>query len=437
MYGEAQSGALLQRISAIESSVLAGPQFGTLPDRVKELEVQLGMVEAMEVGDAAVVEISAGGTCVITGCLETANHHLLVIDPRKVHLLWHTWNKMDGFLGEEEQPDPLYEQKLKALLAPPARLQHDKLRVFMLLPSTTSSPYSLLHAEIGLSNLSGALGELLDPSQNLPVDWLRFIRLDDWAVHGHDILTAMMAKDMIAYPAEEVDAMRDMVCGQEELRPGLWPEPTMAVTLDMNRINTSVYRFRAWVHFVVGAGADENDIQPGWGRVADLLEQARKEGRILPTLADLGMDTHTAAAQCIQERNRTPLLLTFSASTTQQVQDGFKLHCRECTTKDQASECLERHFDPILVLDEADWQVLPGTTGVYEQEYLPVSFLCQHRDRFPYGTLGVVLLAASMDSFKTNLWLVPLLHQLIENTDWVILAVHDEVEQLGTFFSQV
>ena len=211
-------------------------------------------------GSAAVIEIGSGGMCSVRGCsLESASSHLLVIDPRKCDDLRWTW------FNQEDSPDYcMRTSDAPGVLVNMASLQHSQLfdpartTVFLLLPSTTSSPEALLHAEVGLQNMfAGFLtrftdlhAEMASPGTSefgLPPDWLRIIRTDDWACHGavrspsehpctsqstggswrwvwgyfcdcrhvvsgDGILIAMLEQGKLVYPAEEAQATLGMGC---------------------------------------------------------------------------------------------------------------------------------------------------------------------------------------------------------------------------------
>eukprot|EP00747_Dinoflagellata_sp_TGD_P160131 gnl/TRDRNA2_/TRDRNA2_177949_c2_seq17.p1 gnl/TRDRNA2_/TRDRNA2_177949_c2~~gnl/TRDRNA2_/TRDRNA2_177949_c2_seq17.p1 ORF type:complete len:849 (-),score=141.73 gnl/TRDRNA2_/TRDRNA2_177949_c2_seq17:354-2900(-) len=89
----------------------------------------------------------------------------------------------------------------------------NKIIVFVLLPSITSSPTALIGAEIGLLNLACAIDAQPDGS----VDGICAVRIDDYLHHGDAILVAMVEQGKKVYPAEEAVNMLAFISPTEKL----------------------------------------------------------------------------------------------------------------------------------------------------------------------------------------------------------------------------
>ena len=69
--------------------------------------------------------------------------------------------------------------------------------------------------------------------------------------------------------------------------------------------------------------------------------------------------------------------------------------------------------------------------------HLPVKLIrARGYHSIPNSITGVVLVADSFEQMCCSLWLVPLLHELIEDADVVIFATYEELPHVGAFFSQ-
>ncbi|GMI09070.1 hypothetical protein TrRE_jg4365 [Triparma retinervis] len=78
------------------------------------------------------------------------------------------------------------------------------VKVFLLLPSSTSSPSAMLLAETTCQSL-GIVKELLGPV--LGDDTLHIIRLDDYLMHGDRVVSALAESGKRVYPKEEATSM--------------------------------------------------------------------------------------------------------------------------------------------------------------------------------------------------------------------------------------
>ena len=131
---------------------------------------------------------------------------LVVIDPRASRNI----SRSLGAAYQDDPPDNGVFSLLQHERVPPC-----KLTVFLLMPSTTSAPESMLNVEVGLQNLSAAEnvardyrdwwdssdrgteldGDLPEEKREqrarLPNDWLRVVRVDDYAYHGDHVLVLM------------------------------------------------------------------------------------------------------------------------------------------------------------------------------------------------------------------------------------------------------
>jgi hypothetical protein len=106
-----------------------------------------------------------------------------------------------------------------------------RVKLALLMPSTSSSKEALLMAEFALHNLALSV-DYPATAQRL------FIRMDDYLVHGDGIISAMIAEEKTVYPADEQANMLAM----------------------LKQFPASVYNYRALCHFYVGDGGEEGEI---------------------------------------------------------------------------------------------------------------------------------------------------------------------------------
>eukprot|EP00747_Dinoflagellata_sp_TGD_P131977 gnl/TRDRNA2_/TRDRNA2_175036_c1_seq5.p1 gnl/TRDRNA2_/TRDRNA2_175036_c1~~gnl/TRDRNA2_/TRDRNA2_175036_c1_seq5.p1 ORF type:complete len:608 (-),score=99.38 gnl/TRDRNA2_/TRDRNA2_175036_c1_seq5:529-2352(-) len=160
-----------------------------------------------------------------------------------------------------------------ALSGPLARISQlsGKLTVFTLLPSTTSSSETLLCAEVGLAACLCHASSFCDKFSGT----LCAVRLDDYLLHGHAILLAMVEQNKRVYPAEETASMLDMMLPAEVLGDDT------GRTKSRFQINTVTNSYRAWVAQIVGTGIEQGEIRCCQEEVfVPLL----REGPALPSL---------------------------------------------------------------------------------------------------------------------------------------------------------
>ena len=192
--------------------------------------------EAYKVGnvEATVVEI-VGEEIVRRGSdkpIEEVGLVLLVIDPRNAAY----------YLNEKFTA--LHSDKVKA-----------KTKAFCLVPSLTSAPACLTLAEIGLSSMG------VCPAP------MSLVRLDDYLAYGDKVIVAMADAGKRLYPAEEAANMVDWFrpsADFEVMEPD-WGyegegEPPLIGSGPRDRFAASIYNFRAWTHWVVGAGLEERSV---------------------------------------------------------------------------------------------------------------------------------------------------------------------------------
>eukprot|EP00747_Dinoflagellata_sp_TGD_P160149 gnl/TRDRNA2_/TRDRNA2_177949_c2_seq6.p1 gnl/TRDRNA2_/TRDRNA2_177949_c2~~gnl/TRDRNA2_/TRDRNA2_177949_c2_seq6.p1 ORF type:complete len:842 (-),score=139.43 gnl/TRDRNA2_/TRDRNA2_177949_c2_seq6:99-2624(-) len=142
--------------------------------------------------DTIIVEIGTAGAFLCHGsqkAFEEVEQVLLVLDSRDIF--------------------NIFEAKLKKL----SERTKNKIIVFVLLPSITSSPTALIGAEIGLLNLACAIDAQPDGS----VDGICAVRIDDYLHHGDAILVAMVEQGKKVYPAEEAVNMLAFISPTEKL----------------------------------------------------------------------------------------------------------------------------------------------------------------------------------------------------------------------------
>jgi len=269
-----------------------------------------------------------------------------------------------------------------------------KLKVFVLVPSTTSSKAHLMNAHMGVM----LLGHWLKQSPS-------FIRVDDYYHDGDAIMKEMAEKGKRVYPTEEADSMKDML---KLVADTLWPK-------------------RAYVHWPVGFGCEEGEVAPCdeiSALFADKDQQLARLGD--PAPAD-GMATQallssaqkvsflTFAEKCegVESCAVTPELL-------QKMGDG--------ELEGELGGIGDESAHPVMVAYAGDLAWGPGPS-------LFCQFVTSCRESKPCMPMVAVLVDESLDAFKENLWLVATLHCLIENCDMVVFATGDEVKDAVSFFT--
>lgn len=343
--------------------------------------------------ETLIIEIGADGDAIERGCeLAVAEQIFVVIDPRAGRTI--------GEVACLNDADMLR----KIMMGGGGKTT---LKIFLLLPSSTSSKAHLMNAHMAIY----FLGHWLEQQQ----EGVRFIRADDYFHNGDEIMKAMVAEDKVVYPAEETESMMKMI---------------MAVT-------TCLWPKRAYVHWPIGLGLEEGTVCPEVviGTMAPLLTD---EGKALARIGD-APPGDGVAAQAVCASVSRPAFLAFSEDSA----GNFQEKCGESDFFTVTEDILGL-IEADELADElgglaAEWQYpvcLVGANDLAEYGNLFTRFLNKWRETKPCMSLCVVLVDESVDNFKANLWLVPALHQLIENADMVVFATNDEVGDACSFFTK-
>ena len=133
---------------------------------------------------------------------------------------------------------------------------------YVLLPSSTSSPASMILAETSIQSLA-VIGMVCDLEKIKSTFCV--IRLDDWTATGDAIIHALHAAQKRVYPSEESDAMLDFYVPLVELTPTdddeEFQDPNR-VSAGSSRFESAVYRYRAFCHWPIGIGVEESEVMP-------------------------------------------------------------------------------------------------------------------------------------------------------------------------------
>ena len=240
----------------------------------------------------AVMEVGPSGTLVQTGAkepLESVEHILLVLDSRAVMNNYDARGPLRSCLSERS----------------------GKLTVFVLLPSTTSSPGSLLCAEVGLGCLGHASNVCSEFSGTLCA-----VRLDDYLLHGHAILLAMVEQNKRVYPREETASMLGMMVLSDD---------DTGRTKSRFQVSLPHYSFGTWVHWAARAGIEQFSIMEEFeSSFVPLL----REG---PALPSLGAVTVTSLApRAVHGSTQRPVFVAFSEAVAAKCTKSFGVRVHAC-----------------------------------------------------------------------------------------------------------
>mmetsp|Transcript_29986 Transcript_29986/g.82275 ORF Transcript_29986/g.82275 Transcript_29986/m.82275 type:complete len:540 (+) Transcript_29986:101-1720(+) len=348
--------------------------------------------------ETLVIELGKDGSSLESGTskpISQVEQVFVVIDPRAAYL--------------ESQAQCLNDPKmLRALLKGGGG--RTKLKVFVLVPTPTSSKAHLLNSHIGAMFLGHWAGE----------DHC-FIRADDYYHNGDAIMKAMAEEGKRFYPKEEAGNMKAMV----------------------THVADTLWKIRAWVHWCVGIGLEEGEVSP-----TSVLEKLGPvfddESLGLPLIGELapkdGVGTHAFHATEMKAA-----FLTFSEESAGRVRDtcgGLSDNLQVWTVTDehlqQAGNDLDEEELGGIAGEKTAHPVFfaypPDLVGSGSEPSLLVRFIVKWRECKPCDPMWVVLLDADVDAFKANLWLVPVVHQLIENVDFVIFATDAEAKDAASIF---
>lgn len=162
--------------------------------------------------------------------------------------------------------------------------QHaSKLKVVILLPSTSSSKECLMRAENGV--MGCCVSSTFEGAEKL------FVRLDDYLAHGDGIISAMISAGKTVYPAEEMANLKAMIDATSE----------------------SIYRSRAFVHWLIGEGAEESEITAFFEEASAIFG---KDDCGLPSMGPVSSDAFLTTEAICPTRIRPSTLVSTTTLRT-------------------------------------------------------------------------------------------------------------------------
>ena len=340
-------------------------------------------------------------------------------------------------------PRPIFHLMMSGIAEWPEAVKA-KTTVFVLVPSSTSSKEAMFMAEIGVQNFGCYLDVCRPDYTTADVDGrVRFVRLDDYMEAGDAILVAMLEQGAHYYPSEEKESMLQLVGPRKELGG--------ATSIDAHLLEPH----KGWKHWVTGAGRLAEDIK---GAIDTCYVPTLTKGVGLPHLpadqkSSLGWHAVWPTAQ-----SKQVLCFNDAAKARHDHVFGGKLLVIDAFQKDfvegegEDAEGYEtingsRDFvntfgggvygatkEPFLIVEAEDLVGAKNLIGAGARRPYH-DFLLDYRVRCSYDLVTIVFTAASFDELVSNKWLVPAIHEAIENSDVIIFATHDELPQVQAFYS--
>jgi len=341
--------------------------------------------------DTLVIEIGTDGEALERGCaVADAEQIFVVIDPRQGNSIGDIKFLNDASLLRNVMMGAGGKTTLK---------------IFVLVPSTTSSKAHLMNAHIAAMWLGHW-------AQQNPC----FIRTDDYYHAGDKIMKAMAEGDKRVYPAEEAGSMKAFI---EAVATCLWPK-------------------RAYLHWGVGKGLEEGECNAS--TIFEELGPLFCAEQSLARIGDAPPKDGTATL-AVNATDKTNVFLAFSEDSA-----GFfgeKGGVEMLTVTEDHMGMLEGDglegelggigtatANPVLMVGPADLVGNPVGPSLF------VRFLGKFREIQPSTPICVVVADESLGAFKENLWMVNVVHHLIENADMVIFATNNEVPSAFSFFTK-
>lgn len=342
--------------------------------------------------ETLVVEIGKDGEAIERGTdlpIDKVQQIFIVIDPRAGNAIWDC----------KCLNDPARMRKLMC-----GGGGKTTVKVFVLVPSSTSSKALMLNAHMG----SMYIGHWL---QQEPC----FIRVDDYYTNGDAIMKAMVEQGKRVYPVEEASNMKLML---EAVEKYLAPKC-------------------AYMHWAIGKGLEMEECF-SLEKVAPILDDADVALGLLgdPAPADV---IPTSALIATYQR---AVFWTFSEDSAAKFADS----CGDAfmvTVKEEYLKMAE--FDELdgelggCANDEAHPVMLAGPSDLawgVDAPSLFVRMVSKWREVKPEQPMVVILADENVDAFKQNLSLVPALNYLVENADMVIFVANSEVKNAVDFFTK-
>lgn len=349
-------------------------------------------------GDTLVIEVGTDGEAIERGVgIADAQQIFVVIDPRAGRSISDV-----KFLND-------IELLRKVLIGGGGKTL---LKIFVLVPSATSSKAHLMNAHIAVMWLGHW-------SQQNPC----FIRTDDYYHNGDSIMRAMVEGDKRVYPAEEAENMHALI---EAVAQGMWTK-------------------RAYVHAPVARGFQEEDVD-----VETILDEVGFlfcAEQSLPRVGDAPPD-HDIATLAVIAKNHEVKFLVFSEASEASFAERTTSRRDEMwasegdgmlrVTEDMLADDLGAGLGD-LATETACVVLFVGSADLPRSADGPALFvrcITRLRSLKPGLPICVALIDENVEAFKQNLWLVPVLPCLIESANFVIFASTDEVKDVAGFFTK-
>jgi hypothetical protein len=299
-------------------------------------------------------------------------------------------------------------------------IYRNKASIFLLLPSSTSSPENLILCEFALVSL----GLYIDI---FPEDKISYLRLDDYMLYGDKVVEAMADAGKRIYPQEEMKSMLNFIEGGDE-----------------SQFNKCLKNYFAWVYLPFGVRDDYSPEKMDKG-IEALLQLSEVGDEIaLPSIDGCpppkGLEqplSPSCSVLSFSMGKKAPCFVAMNASTATKYESDIGKSIQVIPSSDSEEEfnsfAEENSSGIVFLLDCADHMVTISDDDIT----CPItSFTEKYRSKCPRGTISMVLFADSYEALSTNPYLTFLLNCFVENTDTILLATHDEAVSVGNFYGK-
>ena len=417
------------RIQPIDNPEEAKKMFETIKTLYNAYLNEKGMswndISATPKPGVAIMEVKAGAIIFRgSASIEDAEEIYAIVDLRNI--------------GEYHE----FKKKMKEM--------EDKVKCFILLPSTTSSPDFLTLLEVGLQSL----GFFIAQPPCIAAEKFCYVRMDDYFLYGDRVIIALAESGRRIYPKEETVSMArlfldlDIYAGTEIDRDN-WDgdtDPPLIPTGPRSQFKASVWCYRAWILYVVCNGAEGSKIMDGIKQTASLF---RNDAAMmaLPALVDYPLvddeyqySTTSALFPCAAEK---PFYVALGADAAAKYEPMVHMPVAVLPTdpgtwKEFLVPAMEQSAGIILLLDcsGGGGDLACSDVGKYSTACPAMAFLHQISRLRGANTVTLILFDESYEAHASNMWMIPAFPYFIEWIDIVIFATHEEGQSVGNFFTR-